>query len=276
MPMPVRPMSTPVPPENVPAPPPSSAPAGSSTPNASAPAPSSTPAEYTFGADAPAWARGRSASEILGLVEKQNAALQQYVQQPPAPQPQPTYQAPQAYAPPAPDDYVTGQTLEQYGERFSQRFQPDLQHVVNMQADMALDLVKRENAEHFARYGPEIYANLASLSDKRAWTVDNLRKVVKITLVDHLDDLARERAARIASEMEPTLRSTGAGGSPITHQQADHTLQSEKLPSDWRERAAKVGLTEQALNEFCQVNGMSREQFLDQFGKTAISEIARG
>lgn len=213
----------------------------------------------------------------MGLVEQQNRVLEQMARgAPPAPTPTQT-PAPQThYAPVASDDFVTGATLQQYGEQFRQQFNPDLQYVINNNAEMALDAVKRRYPEYFAKYGPTINANLASLQDKRAWTIDNLDKLVKFSLVDHVDDLARERAARIAAEMEPTLRSTGAGGVPIHRPGAETTLDSEKLPSDWKERAAKVGLTEQAVNEFCQVNGMTREAFLDQFGKTAISEIARG
>jgi hypothetical protein len=205
-------------------------------------------------------------------VEQQNRVLEQFAQRAPAPAPTPQQQQ---YQQPGAEDFVTGQSLQQYGEQFRQQFTPDLQHVINANADMALDRVKQEYAEHFTKYGPEITANLASLTDKRAWTLDNLRKVVKFTLVDHVDDLAREKAARIAAEMEPTLRSTGAGGPLINHQTAEYSLASEKLPAEWKKRAAEVGLTESAVDEFCRANDMTRETFYKQFATTAITEGSR-
>lgn len=261
-------MSTSVPPEQSPTPAPSSAPSGSPTPPVSAP-----PAEFRFGDDAPAWAKGRSASEILGLVEQQNKVLEGFARNAPQPQPQPTYQPPApAYQPPGAEDYVNGAQMAQYADQFRQQFTPDLQHVINSNADMALDAVRREFPAYFAKYGPEITANLAQVGDKRAWTLDNLRKVVKFSVVDHVEDLARERAAQIAAEMEPTFRSTGAGGHPINRSTTETTLQSDQLPSEWKERAAGAGLTEAALDEFCRANDMSRADWFKLFGKTVITE----
>lgn len=266
-------MSTSVPPEQSPTPAPSSAPTGSPSPTPSVSAPPAEP--YRFGNDVPqAWARGKTAAEILGLVERQNQVLEGFARNAPSAPPQPQYtpSAPPQYVPPGAEDYVNGAQMAQYAEQFASRQNQDMQHVINSNADMALDAVKREFPTHFSKYGPEITANLASLTDKRAWTLDNLRKVVKFTLVDHVDDLARERAAQIAAEMEPTLRSTGAGGHPINRTTTETTLQSDQLPSEWKERAASAGLTESALDEFCRANDMSRADWFKLFGKTVITE----
>lgn len=247
-----------------PAPAPSSAAPGTSSPAS---------ADFKFGDDAPAWARGKSAHEILNIATTQNAALERLASSAPVPAPAPAPANPSYNR----DDYVTGHDLERFaGETLRNSVNPDLQRTFDMIAENNLDAVKREFPDYFRQYGPEITANLALLTDKRAHTLDNLRKVVKITLVDHVDAIADERASRRIAEMEPTLRSGGGGGSgPISQLHAEYTLKSEKLPADWSERAAKVGLTEAAVDEFCRANDMTREAFFKQFESTAITEGTR-
>ena len=72
--------------------------------------------------------------------------------------------------------------------------------------------------------------------------------------------------------MTPTMRSGGAGSGSVPTPQPEFSLKSEKLPEAWRQRAESLGLTEQALTEFCASNGMSREQFFQQFEKGLVSD----
>lgn len=252
----------------------------SAAPGTPTPSPSAPPAEFRYGtgADVPAWARGKSASEVLGMGSQMAGALESIVRTgaPSAPAAPAAPHQPPAYTPPGDDEYVSGKDARAMAEFYANRGNGDMQAIINSNAEIALDIVKREYSGYFAKYGPSINATLANVPDKRLWTVDNLRRAVKLSLVDHVDEIAREKAGQLAAEMEPTLRSTGAGGPPISPQNADYTLSSEKLPSDWKKRAGEVGLTLDAVDEFCRANdGMTRESFFKQFESTAITERSR-
>lgn len=255
---------------------PSSAPSGG-TPTGSEP-PSSPPAnDFRFGDDAPAWAKGKTPQEVLGIASQLANTVQQY-NMGGQPQQQQYQAAPQQPQQPqfASDEYVTGDRLQQWGQQaITEYVTPQLQGIVDMTAQTNLNFVQREFSKEFERYGPEIHANLATLTDKRLWTVDNLKKIVKFVKADHVDELAREQAARLVAEMEPTWRSSGAASAPVASTEPQLTVQSETLPADWRERAAKVGLTEQTLDEFCRANDMTRADWFKLFDKTAITEVTR-
>ena len=249
---------------------------------------------WRAGNDAPEWARGKTPEEILGIAKQLAGVVQQHIQGGTAPAaspspfaqsphtPQPSYggyQPPQPQQPsynPSPDEYVTGRDLQTWGQQAVQQVQPQLQAAIEMTASGNLAQIQRDYATAFQKYGPEIYSTLANVP-KNAWTVDNLRKAVKFVLADHVEDLAREQAARVVAEMDLGVRSSGgAPTGPVSQPQAEYTLQSEKLPSDWKERAAKAGLTEQALDEFCRANDMTRAQWFTLFDRTAITEVTRG
>jgi hypothetical protein len=102
-----------------------------------------------------------------------------------------------------------------------------------------------------------------------------LHRVVKLVKADHVEDIANEIASRRLSELEPTFRSTGAASAPVSSREPELTLKSEKLPADYRERLAKVNMTERDLDDFCRANDMTREQWFGQFEKTAITEGSR-
>lgn len=230
-----------------------------------------TSSEFRFGDDAPAWARGKSASEVLEITTKlANVVQQNNLSQPPprVEQPAPAF---------SPDDYITGSHLQSWGQQAVRDYvNPQLETLKTMTAQTNLNFVEREFADDFRRYGPEIHANLAQLTDKNLWTVDNLRRVVKFVKADHVEELAQERAARLVAEMEPNLgRSSGAPAVPVPTTDPKLSIKSESIPSAWRERAEKVGLTEQAVDEFCRANEMTREEFFKQFERTAITEVTR-
>jgi hypothetical protein len=246
------------------------------------------PSEFRYGADAPEWARGKTAREVLGLVEQQNNVIRTYISGTPQAEPQRPYtnqwgsspgfqqQPPQPQTPAYdPDAYLQRRDIESMAPRMMQEYMaPELNYAIEIGAQNALATVQRDNAAIFQKYGPEVNLKLANVP-KKLWTVDNLRTVVNLVKADHVEELASERASRLVAEMEPTLRSNGSPSSPVATQEPKYTLQSEAIPQDWKDRAAKAGLTENAIDEFCRANEITREQFFSQFGTTAITEARR-
>lgn len=222
----------------------------------------------------------------MGIAEKAVGALQNYVsqpQQPQQPQQQPytnqwgsSQQAPQQVAPAWKDeDFLTGRDIRQVApQMITDAVTPQFNTIYESLAQTNLDSVRRSNVAIFDKYGPEVYAYVAKLP-VQSRTVDNLLTVVKLVKADHLDDLVSEGASRLAGEMTPTLRSNGSPSVPVASQEPKYTLQSDTIPQDWKDRAAKAGLTESAVDEFCRANDISREAFFSQFGTTAITEARR-
>lgn len=249
---------------------PSSAPAS----GAAAPTP---PAEFRYpdSPDVPAYARGKTASEILGLTQQLYQTVERVVgTTPPAQPPAP----PAAPAPTnlADDAYLTGADFRREAQTWAQQLARQNQATWDSVAQTNLELVKRDPqyAPIFAKYGPEVYNTLANV-DKSLWNVDNLRKVVRMVKADHVEEIASDLASQRLNEMQPTFRSTGAAPAPVSSNQPDYSLKSEKLPEDYRKRLAETGLTEEALDEFLRANGMSRQDWFNGLSKTAITEGAR-
>lgn len=259
---------------------PSSAAPGTST-GAASPSPTVVAAEpWRAGPTAPSWAQGKTPEEILGLAVQLNDALGAVNQRPAngAPQPQNGNGGNGASAAPfEADAYVSGRELMAHAPSLvDQAVGPRFAGLYEMQAGTNLMLVKQDpkHADVFTKYGPEVNAILAQVPKER-WSIDNLQKVVKMVAADHLDDLARLKAERLVADQGMTLRSSGA---PLPSQpapQPSNTLASEKIPTEWKERAAKAGITEATVREFCTVNNMTEEQFYSQFGNTVITEVTR-
>ena len=263
-------MSAPVPPQN--ASPaletPSSTPPGGTPTSTTPPAPE----PFRYGENAPAWARGKTAEEVLGIAQN---LVNTFERAPASPQAQGAVQTQYNAASSnivrdsgAPtvgdDDYITGKDLKAMLADISTRqVQPAINQGVELGASANLGWLRREHAEVFQKYGPEISQKLASVP-KHLWTIDNLETVVKLVKVDHLDEISREQALKLASTMEPTIRSSGAGGSvPVPVK--EHSLESERIPAEWKQRASAVGVTEQVVREFCAANEMTPEAFYKQF-----------
>lgn len=216
------------------------------------------------------WARGKTVNELLGITQTLNDTVSRYISSTPAPQAAPAAPA----APPAnglaDDQIVYGADLQRYAPAaIDQRVGSQIAPVIDQMASMAQQTVRSKYAAEFASYGPEINAMWASIQDKRQHTVDNLEMAVKVVLTNHLDEIASQRAQRLVQERPETLRSLGAAP-PAVAPQPDHSLQSDKLPPEWKVWAQQAGLTEQAIDEFCRGNEMTREQFFGQFAKRGI------
>ena len=179
---------------------------------------------------------------------------------------------------PADDDYITGAAMKQYLQQASQQYvQPQMQQVYAQNAGMALNLVQQRHADDFKRYGPEINGLIASVPLEQR-TLDNLERLVKFVRSEHLDQLVEEkaetRARELAGQMGSGLRSSGAptGATPPVDNPA--SVNNESLPSQWREKAAKVGLTDQTVREFCVANGMTPDEFFKQFEGNVMTDKA--
>lgn len=203
----------------------------------------------------------------MGIAAQLEGVVRQYVTTG-TPQPTPTPTAPNTGLPD--DEYVRAGDLNRVAPKLiDDRLQPQLQPVFESIAAMNLEAVKREFPDYFAKYGPSIYGNLAHV-DKKAWNVDNLRKVVKLSVVDHLDDIVRDRLHN-APPMEPALRSTGAAPAPVTSAPADDfTLRSDKLDPEYKAKLEKAGVTEATLDEFLRGAGMTRESFFKMASKRQV------
>lgn len=244
---------------------PSSTPPGGTSTSATPPAP---PEPIRFGENAPAWARGKTAEEVLGIADR---LVNTFDRQPAAQAAQTQYNAASSSVvrdPAAPvigdEDYITGKDLKAILADISTRqVQPAINQGVELGASANLGYLRREHADVFQKYGPEITQKLASVP-KHLWTLDNLETIVKLVKVDHLDEIAREQAQRLAASVEPTIRSIGGGGSvPVPVK--EHSLESERIPPEWKQRALAAGVTEAVVREFCAINEMTPEQFYKQF-----------
>ena len=251
--------------EPVPAPSASPAPATSSSIPPGGTSTSETPPKpepFRYGENAPAWARGKTAEEVLGIAQNLVNTFERR-------EPQPAAAPPGVSRDPAApvvgdDEYITGKDLKAMLADISTRqVQPAINQGVELGASANLGYLRREHADVFQKYGPEISQKLASVP-KHLWTIDNLETVIKLVKVDHLDEIAREQAQRLASTMEPTIRSSGVGGSvPVPVK--EHSLESERIPAEWKQRALAAGVTESVVQEFCRTNEMTPEAFYKQF-----------
>jgi len=210
--------------------------------------------------------QGKTQAEVNAIGQQLLDAASRAVQQQPVYQQPPTQQQPPVYQPPAADDYVTGAHLQTMGGQYLQQAQNYATPAIEMAAGTNLEMVKNQYPKEFARYGPEILG-LIQRVPKTDWSIDNLKRVVKLALVDHIDDLANERAAQISSQ-DPALRSSGANGSTAPSTQAA----DQGLTDAQKERLRRQGITEQVVAEFAAKKGLTPQKWYEQAGKHLIGE----
>lgn len=203
-------------------------------------------------------------------LEAQNQQLYGVLQQMQQPQRPAAPQAPSL----ADDDFATGAQVRGYLDQRATQFTQSLGNTAAQAASLARGLVEQQDPEPFKRWGREIDTLLQNVPKEQV-TLDAVRQAVRIVKADHVDELAAERAERLAAERIPTTRSNGgasSGSSPNTIA----SLDSPDIPDHWKRSAAAVGLSERELHEFCAANGMSPDAFVEQFKKgnllTAVSE----
>lgn len=194
-------------------------------------------------------------------------ALRQLATQQPAYQPQPQAPAPQAIDA---DGYVTGGQLQQQAQHYQQVAAQTAQNyaapAIEGMAQMALDRVKEKYPDAFGKYAGEIYQQLANVP-KVNWSIDNLGKVVKFVLADHIDELADARAARLTAD--PALRSSGANGSIAP---TPSPLPTDQLSPAQKATLANAGVSLRVVEEFCAKSGMPVAKWFERYGKTALGD----
>ena len=219
------------------------------------------PPRWTAGQHSPF--AGKSAEEILGIAEAQAQMLARPIQV----QAQP--QAPMMAMDINDDDYIDGRKFKQLAARWANNANYVDFGARQQAAGALLAAVEMRRSDDFKRWGAEIRAELAKL-DPTNWTIDNLNIVVDIVKSRHVEELAQERAARLAKEAYPTIRS-GSGGSGNGAPYRPPTLNDEGVPREWAQAARAAGITEQQVWEFCQQAGISEEQYykdLMKYGKS--------
>jgi len=223
---------------------------------------------------------------MYGTLEKFN----QTGQITPAPQPQQTAnpQAPPQYpAQPAPqpgvnppatladDDYATGGQIRAWGAnqmaQFQQQNQAQLSGYALQMAGLAKSQVREKHRDVWDKYAPEIEGHLAGVAPE-AQTVDTLELVVKLVKGNHTEEIVeaalRERGAINA---EPTMRSTGGETATTDTAPQALTIRDERVPSNWRERAEGKGIDDAKIDEWCQMQGITKEQFYDDFDRKSMT-----
>lgn len=199
------------------------------------------------------WARGKTYQEVLEVGNQAVNALYQVASMPQQP----------AYQPPrqddiADDDIVDGRRLKQFAAQYQQpQTDPNLQSQL---AQLALSDVRNRHPKVFDKWGPEVMGEVAKLPPGMR-TVDNLEFIVKIVRGNHADELAEELArTKFTNNAGLSVRSNGsAPGYPGTN---GSLLESDELPTAYRDRLKKAGLTEQAVRSFCASSGYDFKKFV--------------
>ncbi len=240
-------------------------PSGTISPAATAP-----PAEFRFGTDAEPWMQGKTPAEVAQIARElaltaQNALMQRPAYQAPQPQPQPT--------PIAPDDYVTGAQLQglvpQFQQALTQQAAQYAEPAIQAAASVAYDRVKEKNSEVFAKYGPEIHGYLAHVP-KTQWNIDSLTHVVDLVRGKHVEEIAAERAARLAAQpIDPAFRATGASGTTPAPTPQDPLA---GLDDFQRKRLADQKITRETIETFCRAQNppITVDTWVKRYAQSAI------
>jgi len=168
----------------------------------------------------------------------------------------------------ADDDYIDGKKFKQMVRGFAQNPNTIDYSARQQAAGALLATIEMRRADDFRRWGTEIRQELMKL-DPGNWTIDNLNIVVDIVKSRHIEEIAAEKAQRLFSESHPTIRS-GSGGTGTSVPYRQPTMDSEGVPKEWASAARAAGISEQQVWEFCQMAGISEEQYykdLVKYGK---------
>jgi hypothetical protein len=242
----------------------------------------------TFGDDAPEWARGKTPQELAPVLAQLADIATRAVTAPTPPQYQAQYQPQyqyqntppinQAAQPIAPDEYVTGASLQQQGaawqQHIAQQTAQAITPAIDMMAKTNLNLARQQHADVFRKYEPEVLAALANVP-KTQWDIDTLGRVVKFVMSDHVDEIARDRARHMLESQDPALRSSGANGytTPPTTPALSPT---QGLTEPQRNTLARNGVTLKTVEEFCakQNPPMAVDKWFKLYGTTAVGDAA--
>lgn len=203
------------------------------------------------------WARGKTALELLdlsgqmynGLVQVANAQVAQ-------PQPVPQGELDD-------DQILDVRTAKQL---FAKQSQPQVDPYLQQgMAQLAYQAAKSADPKTFGKYEPEILTQL-NLLPRTMWNLDTIQRVVRMVQAEHLEELAAERAEQLAGQRGFSVRTTGAHAQGSAT--ADHSLESDTLPPDYRERLKRANVTIDQVREFSRSNGMTVADWFKMAAKT--------
>lgn len=165
------------------------------------------------------------------------------------------------------NEYVSGAQVRQYLQQIQQtQLSPQLHQLAQQSSQGVLAFVQQKYQDDFNRWGPEIQSTIAQLPLEQR-SLDNLERVVKFVRSEHLQELLADKERELRQQFNaetgsPGLRSTGApGAGPVPTTQQQFSLANDKLPPEFRERAARAGLSDQQVADFARANGMTVEEF---------------
>ena len=209
----------------------------------------------------PEYLRGKTAADAAALLQGLVSQVGRGAAQPA-----------QDLPPPQDDEYVTAAHLKQAQQQAINQMSPWLATVADQQATMSYNLAKREDAEIFKKYEPEIISVLQRIP-RQNWTLDAVKNAVTYVKGNHVEEILAEHTRKIESTMAGTMRSTGRAGSPTDSQTQDTVGQRlGKTPDSWKAHAQAVGITDQQVYEFCQANDTTPEEFFKQFEKGIVTD----
>lgn len=200
------------------------------------------------------WARGKTAIELLSVGDQAVKALYQV-----ASMPQQSYQPPRQTDDIQDDEIIDGRRLKQLIAQGAGQAPADTGTQSQM-AQLALASVRGSHAKVFDKYGPEIMGEVGKLPLSLR-SVDNIETIVSLVRGRHVDELAEELArTKFANTAGLSARSNGsAPGYPGAN---GSLLESDELPTMYRERLKKAGLTDATVRSFCASSGQDYQQFI--------------
>ncbi len=249
----------------IPATPPSSTPpSGTPTKDSGAELSNMVAPEYRYpdNETVPEYLRGKTAADAAQLLQGLVSQVGRGAAQPQQ----------QELPPPQDDEYVTAAHLRQAQQQAVAQMSPWLATVADQQATMSYNLAKREDAEIFKKYEPEIISVLQRIP-RQNWTLDAVKNAVTYVKGNHVNELLAEHTRKIESTMAGTMRSTGRAGSPTDSPNPDTiAARLAKTPASWLARANRMGINETDVLLFCQANDMTADEFFKQFEHGIVSE----
>jgi hypothetical protein len=211
---------------------------------------------------------GRSAEEILGIAETLASVAEKFNQ----PVAQPQTPAPNRFDLDIPDDdYMTGKQVKGILHHLANQPTP-FDPVARQAAAGALyATIKLQWPEEFRKWEGEIRQEASKLPIEY-WNLDNLTQIVRIVRSNHVDEIAAEKAQRLANESHPTIRSGSGGSGGVS---TNHPF--ETGPADMLARLKAVGIQSEAeLREACKGTGIEPEQYLAELEKYGKGAVIRG
>lgn len=224
--------------------------------NGQTPPPASAPEQWRAGPNAPAWARGKSADELLALSVQMAAALQA----PPAAAPV------AAPALPTDDDFINrpSESATRIADaRMASALNPvqaALESFAATQAQTVRSLAAERHKAEFGRWGAEIDTLMQTVRPEQR-TLDNYEKVVTFVRGQHTDELVEARARELMAAGGLTERSGGGAGLPTGTPGA--ILDLSKLPGGMAEAAQRAGLTTQQVMDFCRATNTTPQKWME-------------